>query len=223
MVPSNSKPLPASGPTSVRRRGTAVRLCLRSTRCSAMATTCSASLWNRCRAGRTPIPIPGNSAQRIRTGPMNEPDVPDYVQGPQVGPTQYVRMLDTLETQLQAYGLGNIPLVGPDTASPGIGVDSYVPAMLADPFLMPHVLQFGFHTYGASVSDAAITNNTTYPGRQIITDEYDGQYFNEDHGQRATPSQLWTQADGSFQNLVGIIGHGENGALIWDGVDNFYE
>ncbi len=97
-------------------------------------------------------------------GPMNEPDVADYVQGPQVGPTQYVRMLDTLEKQLQGYGLGNIPLVGPDTASAGVGVNSYVPAMLADPFLMPHVLQFGFHTYGGSVSDSAITNNSTYPG-----------------------------------------------------------
>ena len=50
-------------------------------------------------------------------GPMNEPDNPgDPVQGPQVGATQYVRMLDTLETQLQGYGLGNIPLVGPDNA-----------------------------------------------------------------------------------------------------------
>ena len=48
---------------------------------------------------------------------MNEPNNPgDPVQGPQVGPTQYVRMLDTLETQLQGYGLGNLPLVGPDTS-----------------------------------------------------------------------------------------------------------
>jgi hypothetical protein len=156
-------------------------------------------------------------------GPMNEPDVADYVQGPQVGPTQYVRMLDTLETQLQGYGLGNIPLVGPDTGSPAIGVDSYVPAMLADPNLMPHVLQFGFHTYGSTVSDPAITNNATYPGRHILSDEYDGPYYNEDHGQRATPAQLWAQADASFQNLVSMVNAGENGATIWDGVDNFYE
>jgi O-glycosyl hydrolase len=156
-------------------------------------------------------------------GPMNEPDVADYVQGPQVGASQYVRMLDTLETQLQGYGLGNIPLVGPDTASAGIAVDSYVPAMLADPSLMPHVLQFGFHTYGGSVSDSAITNNSTYPGRHILSDEYDGPYYNEDHGQRATPTELWAQADASFQNLISIVNAGENGATIWDGVDNFYE
>jgi hypothetical protein len=157
-------------------------------------------------------------------GPMNEPDASgDPVQGPQVGATQYVRMMDTLETQLQSYGLGGIPLVGPDTASPGNAVSSYVPAMLADPLLMPHVLQFGFHTYGSSVSDSAITDNATYPGRTLISDEYDGPYYNEDHGQRATPAELWTQADTSFQNLMGILNHGENGATIWDGVDNFYE
>jgi hypothetical protein len=157
-------------------------------------------------------------------GPMNEPDNPgDPVQGPQVDATQYVRMMDTLETQLQGYGLGGIPLVGPDTASAGNAVNSYVPAMLADPFLMPHVLQFGFHTYGGSVSDPDITNNTTYPGRTIISDEYDGPYYNEDHGQRATAAQLWTQADASFQNLMSILNAGENGAIIWDGVDNFYE
>jgi hypothetical protein len=156
-------------------------------------------------------------------GPMNEPDNPgDPVQGPQVGATQYVRMLDTLETQLQGYGLGNIPLVGPDNASSTNAVNQYVPAMLADSFLMPHVLQFGFHTYGGAVADSDITNNQTYPGRHILSDEYDGPYYNEDHGQRATAAQLWTQADASFQNLVSIVNAGENGANIWDGVDNFY-
>jgi O-glycosyl hydrolase len=157
-------------------------------------------------------------------GPMNEPDLPDDpTQGPQVGAAQYVRMLDTLETQLQGYGLGTIPLVGPDTTSPVNAVNSYVPAMLADPFLMPHVFQFGFHTYGGGVSDSAITSNSTYPGRHLVSDEYDGPYYNEDHGQRATPAQLWTQADASFQNLIAIVDAGENGAVIWDGVDNFYE
>src|SRR5262249_36074342 len=117
-------------------------------------------------------------------GPMNEPDSPgDPVQGPQVDATQYVRMLDTLEAQLQGYGLGSIPLMGPDCSASGNAVNSYVPAMLADPHLMPHVMQFGFHTYGgSSVSDSAITSNSTYPGRQILSDEYDGSYFNEDHG-----------------------------------------
>ncbi|MGO9601160.1 MAG: IPT/TIG domain-containing protein [Isosphaeraceae bacterium] len=157
-------------------------------------------------------------------GPMNEPDNPgDPVQGPQVSATQYVRMLDTLETQLQGYGLGNIPLVGPDNANTSSAVSSYVPAMLADSFLMPHVMQFGFHSYGGTASDSAITSNSSYPGRQILSDEYDGSYFNEDHGQRATPAQLWTQADGSFQDLMAIVSAGENGAVIWDGVDNFYE
>jgi hypothetical protein len=157
-------------------------------------------------------------------GPMNEPDNPgDPVQGPQVGATQYARMLDLLEGQLQGYGLQNLPLVGPDCASTGDAVNSYVPAMLADSTLMPHVTQFGFHTYQSSASDAAITGNSSYPGLQIISDEYDGPYYNEDHGVRATPSQLWTQADASFQNLMTIVGAGENGAVIWDGVDNFYE
>jgi methionine-rich copper-binding protein CopC len=155
--------------------------------------------------------------------PMNEPDNPgDPVQGPQVGAAQYVRMLDTLETQLQGYGLGNIALVGPDATQVSNAVSSYDPALLADPLLMPHIMQFGYHTYGGYATDSNVTNSSTYPGRQIVSTEYDGSYFNEDHGQRATPSQLWTQADTSFQLLMALISHGENGAIIWDGVDNYY-
>ena len=156
-------------------------------------------------------------------GPMNEPDnINDSVQGPLVDATQYVRMMDTLESQLQQYNLGNIPLIGPDCAGSGNATSSYVPAMLADSFLMPHVMQFGFHTYQSSVSVPAITNNPTYPGRHILSDEYDGNYYSEDQGQRATDAQLWTQADQSFSNLIQIVSAGENGAIIWDGVDNFY-
>ena len=160
-------------------------------------------------------------------GPMNEPEnaAPrGTTQGPQVDATQYVRMLDILETQLQGYGLGSISLVGPDATLVSNALDSYVPAMLADSLLMPHVMQFGFHTYGGSTVTAPdLTNNPTYPGRQIWSSEYDGVYFNEDESQRATPSQLWTQADTSFQQLIQIIGAGANGAIIWDGVDSFYQ
>src|SRR5205807_8891834 len=44
-----------------------------------------------------------------------------------------------------------------------------------------------------------------------------------DSGVRATPAQLWTQADGSFQDLIQDVQAGDHGATIWDGVDNFYE
>src|SRR5262249_1674514 len=110
--------------------------------------------------------------------------------------------------------------IAPDTSG---GSTAYDPAILGDSFLMPHIFQFGFHSYQAgSVTDPAITNNKTYPGRHIIIDEYDGVYYDEDHGQRATPAELWTQADGSFQDLMQDIQGGDNGATIWDGVDNFY-
>src|SRR5579884_130944 len=156
-------------------------------------------------------------------GPMNEPDDPnDTVQGPQVGAAQYVRMMDDLETQLQGYGLGGMPLIAPDTASVNDAINSYDPALLADPLLMPHIMQFGFHTYGAYAADSNVTNNSTYPGRQIVSTEYDGTYFSEDKGTRATPAELWTQADTSFQSLLSLMSHGENGAVIWDGVDNYY-
>jgi hypothetical protein len=157
-------------------------------------------------------------------GPMNEPDNHgDPSQGPQVGATQYVQMLDMLETQLQGYGLGNIPLVGPDATFVNTAVSSYDPAMLADSFLMPHVLQFGYHTYGGTAADPNVTNSTLYPGRQIISDEYDGNYYEEPYGVRASSAQLWTQADTNFQNLMAIVSAGENGAAVWDGVDSYYE
>ena len=76
--------------------------------------------------------------------------------------------------------------------------------MLADSFLMPHVMQFRFHSYGGTVSRLRHHQQFLLYGAAILFYEDDGSYFNEDHGQRATPAQLWTQADGEFSRPDGI-------------------
>jgi O-glycosyl hydrolase len=80
---------------------------------------------------------------------MNEPDW-NGVEGPQVGPQQYVRVLHKLAVRLDELGLGSTKLVGPDTASPSIAASSYYPAMTADPVVMDHLAAVAIHDYSGS-------------------------------------------------------------------------
>ena len=73
---------------------------------------------------------------------FNEPDW-GHNEGPVVDAPQYVRVLKKLITRMDALGLGDIKIVGPDCASIAAGRDTYMPwAMLADTQLMGKVQHF---------------------------------------------------------------------------------
>ena len=52
--------------------------------------------------------------------PINEPDW-NGIEGPQVGATQYTRLLRKLSVKLDGPGLGDIRFLGPNTISPATG------------------------------------------------------------------------------------------------------
>ena len=68
-------------------------------------------------------------------GPMNEIDW-NGIEGPQVQPDQYVRLLHKLLVQLDQLGLSDIRLVGPDTASAANGNSDYLPALASEPLVI---------------------------------------------------------------------------------------
>ena len=58
------------------------------------------------------------------------------LEGCEVHPDQYARILHKLAARLRAMGLDDVRLVGPDTASPNAGAANYAPLTLADSALM---------------------------------------------------------------------------------------
>jgi O-glycosyl hydrolase len=160
-------------------------------------------------------------------GPMNEPDnYIDPIQGPQVPPAQYVDMMDRLLASMQALGLGGIQLVGPDCANIVSATDDYMPAMFNDPTLMADVYHFGIHNYsGTSGTTDGTVSGSGWPGRDWWADEYATYYpgVNMDQGQPLPDDDEWSYAETCFQDLLALIEQGASGAMVWDGVDSYYQ
>src|SRR5215831_18972537 len=104
--------------------------------------------------------------------PMNEEDHGNP-EGPAVSSDQYVRILDKLSAQLKALGLGDVRLLGPDTASVNAATSDFVPAMLADHTLMDSTAHVGLHSYDGNTGEAAsIIVHSAYPNRTLWVTEY---------------------------------------------------
>ena len=90
--------------------------------------------------------------------PMNEPDL-DGKEGPLVGPAQYVTVLKALIAELDAMGLTDVRIVGPDTAG---SPSSYISAMMADATVRGRVDHLAFHIYAGSTSPGTAYSGKNY-------------------------------------------------------------
>jgi O-glycosyl hydrolase len=154
-------------------------------------------------------------------GPMNEPDW-NGVEGPQVGPQQYVRVLHKLAVRLDELGLGSTKLVGPDTASASIAASSYYPAMTADPVVMDHVAAVAIHDYSGSVGgiDGAIAGSE-FPSMKYWLTEFSARCAGCDDG--APNPADWSFASEDVAQAFSYLDAGASGALAYDAWDGFYE
>jgi O-glycosyl hydrolase len=154
-------------------------------------------------------------------GPMNEPDW-NGLEGPQVGPQQYVRVLHKLAVRLDELGLGSTKLVGPDTASASIAASSYYPAMTADPVVMDHVAAVGIHDYSGSVGgiDRAIAGSE-FPSMKYWLTEFAAPCVGCDDG--APNAADWSSASEDVGLAFSYLDAGASGALAYDAWDGFYE
>jgi len=146
--------------------------------------------------------------------PVNEPDW-NCLEGPCIGPSQYVVFLRTLITQLDAMGLSDVRLVGPDTASQS-NADGYIAAMMGDATIAGRVDHFALHNYGAATSP-----RTAYAGHDYWLTETAASCGSCDTG--GTPAQgEWAFATETADILLGSLGAGMSLVAYYDGYDSFY-
>ena len=131
--------------------------------------------------------------------PMNETEL-DGIEGPQVGSVQYVRILHKLAQKLDAIGVGNIKIVGPDTANVGNAVNTYIPEMMRDSVVMAKVDRFTLHDYSGATGGAdASIKNSAYPDRGF-----------------------WMTEVSLFGDLLSMLRQGPRAILVWDAYDSVY-
>jgi O-glycosyl hydrolase len=131
--------------------------------------------------------------------PINEPDW-DGIEGPQVGPAQYTRLMRKLIARLDAMGLSDLDLLGPNTASVDAGVKDYMPALMADPVVMDRLDHFAFHNYaGYSAGADAAIKASAYPQKNFWMTE------------TTNPWDIMTHLEGN-----------PSAVMVWDGYDSAY-
>jgi O-glycosyl hydrolase len=131
--------------------------------------------------------------------PFNESDW-DGIEGPQLPAQQYVRLLHKLSVKLDAMGLSDIRFIGPNTANISNGVNTYMPAMMADTTVMSKVDHFGFHSYSADSGNANTSiKNSAYPNKNLWMTEY------------ANPADAFS-----------FLGQNASAMIVWEGFDSVY-
>ncbi len=131
--------------------------------------------------------------------PFNETDW-DGIEGPQLVSAQYVRLLNKLSVKLDAMGLSDIRLLGPNTASISSGVGTYMPAMMANSVVMSKVDHFGFHSYSADSGGAnTAIKNSSYSSKNFWMTEY------------ANPADAFS-----------LLGQNASALIVWEGFDSVY-
>lgn len=154
-------------------------------------------------------------------GPMNETDW-NGIEGPQVGPEQYVRLLHKLIVRLDGLGLSDIRLVGPDTASAPKGVEEYLPALAKDSLVVSRLAHFGIHTYDG---EAAGTNDALSgaikTGLDFWVTEFSGPCPGCDSGS-PNPTD-WTSAAATAEHAIDLLEQGASGLQQYDAWDGYYE
>ena len=131
--------------------------------------------------------------------PNNESDL-DGIEGILMDWTQYSRVMRKLALKLDAIGLGDVRLIGPDNYSVGDGVNEFMPRMMAEPSLMAKLDHFSFHNYAGDSggADNAI-KNSAYPSRNF-----------------------WITEVSNIYDALPHVSQGASSVLVWDGYDSVY-
>lgn len=141
--------------------------------------------------------------------PNNEPDITN--EGITMGASQYAICLRKLVEQLDARGLSDVRLVGPDLA----GNDAaYRNALVADPVIMAKLAHWGVHSYNSS---AGIIQDSE---RSCWVTEFNVWCNGCDNGQRG--SYDWNYCRGTAEYLLSHLASGASGGIVWEGYDSFY-
>jgi O-glycosyl hydrolase len=144
-----------------------------------------------------------------RVAPFNEPDW-NGLEGITADQFQLTRVLAKMATRLDALGMSDVRLVGPETASASAGTQQYIPEMLDNPTVMAKVEDFAIHNYaGNSAGAGALIAGSSYPDR--------GYWISE---------QSFGNSDlSAIDNLMNHLEDGASATLVfkaYDGQDNHH-
>ena len=154
-------------------------------------------------------------------GPMNETDW-NGIEGPQVGPDQYARLLHKLIVRLDGLGLADMRLVGPDAASASKAVSDYLPALEKDPLVMSRLAHFGIHSYdGNAAGTADALPASTSAGVDFWVTEFSGPCPGCDTGS-PNPTD-WSSAAATAEYALNLLEQGASGLQQYDAWDGYYE
>lgn len=155
-------------------------------------------------------------------GPMNESDW-NGIEGPQVAPDQYVRLLHKLILRLDGLGLSDMRLVGPDTASTAKAAAEYIPAIAGDPLVLSRVAHFAIHTYDGDSGGtaAAVQNASRSQALDFWVTEFSGPCPGCDTGS-PNPTD-WPSAAATALYAIRLLQQGASGLQQYDAWDGYYE
>ena len=131
--------------------------------------------------------------------PNNESDW-DGIEGIRMNSAQHARVMRKLAAKLDAIGLGDLRLVGPDTASISAGVNDYMPALMGEPTVMAKLDHFAFHDYAGNTGGAAAA---------IRGSPYSTRNF-------------WMSEVSTIGDALSQVSQGASAILVWDGYDSVY-
>ncbi|WP_267276976.1 glycosyl hydrolase [Arthrobacter sp. CDRTa11] len=154
-------------------------------------------------------------------GPMNETDW-NGIEGPQVGPEQYVRLLHKLIVRLDGLGFSDIRLAAPDTASAAKAVSEYLPVLAQDPLVMSRLAHIAIHSYdGDSAGMESALRRAANPGPDFWVTEFSGPCPGCDAG---SPNPMdWSSAAATAADALNLLEQGAAGLQQYDAWDGYYE
>src|SRR5258706_11338630 len=159
-------------------------------------------------------------ARRVRgldvalLSPLNETDA-DCLEGPCVSASQYSDVLHAVILELDAMGLTDVRLVGPDTASP-TNADTYIATMLSDSTIAARTDHLAIHTYGAVAGSRAL-----YAGHNYWLTETGASCPSCDTGGSPTQGE-WNFAEATGDDILGGLENGLGAVFYYDGYDSYY-
>jgi hypothetical protein len=157
-------------------------------------------------------------------GPVNEPDIPPM--GIATA-SQYVTVLHDLALKLDANGIGDIRLVGPDLGNAdytGLAGTNWVPDIMADPVVMAHWGAFVMHSYmadgGNSVGVSDLIQSSAYPNAHFWMTEFNVPCWTCLQGFGGTNS--WGYSRMTVEYLLAQLANGASSAFLYEGYDTYF-
>jgi hypothetical protein len=131
--------------------------------------------------------------------PNNEMDW-DGIEGIRMDRWQNARVMAKLAARLDAIGLGDLRLLGPDTASVDLGVNDYMPSLMGEPTVMAKLDHFALHNYSGNSGGASnALRNSAYPSRNF-----------------------WMSEVSIIADALANVSQGASAIVVWDAYDSVY-